>query len=233
MNASYDLVASEYYDPTLHPTCANFDYLSRRFIEPRVRSLFREGQKLVEVGAGRSIVAPLLVENGHVTLLLVDESDQMLAHSKQFLGDSVKMVVADARNTAIKANSIDLLVSSLGDPYNTASFWQEVDRILKSGAHCLFTCPAAEWALAFRSSDHCHEAEFLIGNKLVYLPSFVLSRADQVEVMRRHNLNVREIVEYQSSDIEGHVSPKLVGKFGPVLRGYLLQKSPYLRQREA
>src|SRR5258708_29536884 len=78
----YDVVAPEYYDKTQHPTCHNFNFLSRRYIATALSNLVLSSQ-VIEVGCGESSVAPILHEQ-HLslkTLLLTDASSAMLEYS--------------------------------------------------------------------------------------------------------------------------------------------------------
>ncbi len=59
---TYEDVADEYYIRVRHPTCANFGELSKLFIEPRLKGILDSQKKVLEVGVGKSVVAPLMVE---------------------------------------------------------------------------------------------------------------------------------------------------------------------------
>src|SRR5882762_6235910 len=160
---SYDCVAAEYYDTERHPTCSNFGELSERFIASRFPHKADSWTTILEVGAGRSMVAPLMTGVGLQLdrLTLLDCSSVMLAYSQPWACSGAKLVVADAQSTGLARSSFNLIVASLGDPYNRLPFWQEVSRLLRSGGICLFTSPAFEWASRFRGGDSDY-AEFLL-----------------------------------------------------------------------
>jgi len=226
----YSFVAGEYYNPALHPTCANFDNLSRRFLEPEIGNAITGALSVLEVGAGRSIVAPTLEKTGvALNLVLLDSSKEMLASSFRW-AHLAKLMVADSRSTGLPSESVDLVVSSLGDPYNTADFWQEVSRLLKSGGCCLFTTPAPEWALHFRTSNHLNEAEFVLADStVVNVPSFVPSPEEQERLFANAGLCVEESKDFSVDDLAEPISeklklPELRDKALAVLRGFRLRK---------
>ena len=164
--ADYDFVAAEYYDPLRHPTCANFGELSERFLAERILKLTQAGSRILEVGAGRSIVAPVLAHAGRAltSLTLLDESAAMLAHSAEWKSRGVTLIVADACTTSLDAARYDLIVAALCDPYNRPAFWHEMAQLLSPGSCCLVTLPAHEWVVRFRQSPHVDEAEFVLAN---------------------------------------------------------------------
>jgi hypothetical protein len=133
----------------------------------------------------------------------------------------------------LPSNSVGLLVSSLGDPYNVRQFWIEVNRVLQPGGAALFTTPSYEWARAFRGADEdaLSVAEFeLASGDRVYLPSFILSEGEQVRLMEVSGLCVREVTQVAMSALDSqHLSPKLLLGRGPdasILTGFIAQK-PY------
>ncbi len=161
--ATYDDVADEYYDKSLHPTCANFAELSERFFRRRLQPDSYKDKNVLEVGCGRSIVAEILVNNEISLngLTLLDSSPRMLSYSEQWQQRGASLVVADAQDTRLLSHSFHLIISSLGDPYNGAPFWSEIERLLMVGGACLFTTPSYEWAQRFRRGTDFHSAEFL------------------------------------------------------------------------
>jgi SAM-dependent methyltransferase len=226
----YSFVAGEYYNPALHPTCANFDNLSRRFLEPEIGDSIRGAISVLEVGAGRSVVAPTFEKLGvALDLTLLDSSKEMLASSSPW-AHLVKFIIADSRSTGLPSGSVDLLVSSLGDPYNTAEFWQEVSRLLKDGGCCLFTTPTPEWALHFRATGHLNEAEFVLADSsIVNVPSFVPSPEEQKRLFTSAGLCVEKSKDFSIRELAEPVSEKLklpgaTGKALAVLRGFRLRK---------
>jgi SAM-dependent methyltransferase len=229
--STYDDVAAEYYDAVRHPTCANFSELGAIFLLPRIQEYASAAKAILEVGAGRSIVAPVVAASGlplsSVTLL--DQSQRMLEHSKEWEQRGANLLVADAANTGLPPNSFQLVVSSLGDPYNDASFWQEMGRLLSSGGVCLFTTPAPEWSERFRARSDRKTAEFLLANGgRVLVRSEIPSVASQSEMVARVGLHVKEMQALYATQLSGALSSKLLvdGKVGtlPVVRGFTIKK---------
>jgi len=230
MNSGYDAVATEYYNPIFHPTCANFDQLSRRYLHSRLQGIVKSGITIADIGAGRSIAAQILGVSVSVDLLLVDSSPEMLSHSEQYLGENVRFYLADAQETGLADSSVDIVIASLADPFNTLKFWKEIRRLLIPEGLCLFTTPAVEWAEAFRLSDKYNQAEFMLQDgTIVFVPSIVLAVKEQCELIREAGLHIREIKEYSVSDLTGPISPKLlmksVGRSLVILRGFTVERA--------
>lgn len=231
MRNSYSAIASEYYDAVRHPTCANFAELSEQFLAPRLRKLLlTTGMKVLEVGAGRSSVAPIMAatESRLDNLLLLDNSSEMLEHSKLWKTHGVRFVIRDALNTELEEHSFDLIASSLGDPYNCQQFWSEMWRVAKSGGCCLFTVPSSSWSSWFRREAAMDEAEFLLNDgTAVTVPSFVLDGEQQTKMLRSTGWDVLERASYAIADLTGPLSPKLgspmEGADRKILDGYLLR----------
>jgi SAM-dependent methyltransferase len=229
------VVADEYYILSRHPTCSNFRTGSTMIIAPWLLRMAVE-TTACEVGAGKSIVAELLLNNGRSLhkLLITDESARMLEYSRQFEAAGATLKVASAERLPAISGSIDWMVASLGDPYNNSGFWAEASRILKPGGAALFTTPAYDWAKCFRregesSSAAFNEAEFeLMNGRRVRLPSFIYSEEDQLSLVEKSGLIVREVIHITIADLKGEVlSPKLClyrGSAGPVVTGFLTQK---------
>jgi ubiquinone/menaquinone biosynthesis C-methylase UbiE len=184
---SYDNVAHEYYDERAHPTCYNFNRLSRQFIERQFPEPWN-GQATVEVGAGASSVAALLHARGYslVGLLITDASAAMLRYSERWIDLGASMLVCDASRIGATNEAYSLLIASLGDPYNTPSFWAEAHRVVKPGGRVLFTTPSYEWSARFRGvdSDAARLAEFLLtSGERLSLPSIVAPLSAQIKMM--------------------------------------------------
>lgn len=183
--ASYDAIADEYYDPDAHPTCHNFNHLSRICLERWIPDRFLS-RDILEVGAGDSAVAAILYEKGLplAGLELHDASEKMLAYSRKWQQHGVSTVVSDACSILKEDSSVSLLVASLGDPYNTPVFWAEAARVVRPDGLVLFTLPSFQWASRFRTTldvNSTHIAEFkLCNNKIVHVPSFIYPLAEQV-----------------------------------------------------
>ena len=229
--STYDDVAAEYYDAVRHPTCANFFELSAAFLAPRIQKYASAAKAILEVGTGRSIVAPIVAANklplSHVTLL--DQSPRMLENSQDWERRGARLLVADAASTGLPHTSFELIVSSLGDPYNDASFWQEVGRLLDSGGVCLFTTPAWEWSQRFRAESHRRVAEFVLaGGAKALVRSDIPSVATQSEMIDGAGLYVDEVQVLNAAQLSGPLSPKLLieGQISPlpVVRGFAIKK---------
>src|SRR4051812_29449717 len=130
-HASYEDVADEYYDSTRHPTCANFNYLSRLYIARQLTDEWPRGLA-VEVGAGDSSIAPIFQSRAATLngLHITDASAAMLQHSRKWESLGATLRIQDATSLAYDEGSVSLVVASLGDPYNVLSFWRETERIL-------------------------------------------------------------------------------------------------------
>lgn len=232
---SFDVVAGEYYDPARHPTCSNFRNASDLIIGPWLRQL-PEGASICEVGAGKSLVAELLVNNQRRLdqLLLTDESAAMLRYSQSFEATGAKLTVANAERLPLASGSIDCVVSSLGDPYNTSGFWMETSRVLKPGGKVFFTSPAYDWAASFRNNAdtaNFAEAEFeLVDGRRVSLPSLIYPEGQQQKLIESTGLTVCDIQQVTLRHLQsGKLSPKLRldrGLEAAVVTGYLVQKPP-------
>jgi SAM-dependent methyltransferase len=229
--STYDDVAAEYYDAVSHPTCANFFELSAAFLVPRIQKYALAAKAILEVGTGRSSVAPILAEKklplSHVTLL--DQSPRMLEHSRGWERRGARLLVADAASTGLPRSSFGLIVSSLGDPYNDANFWQEMSRLLDSGGVCLFTTPAWEWSERFRAKSHRRAAEFVLADGAkAFVRSDIPSVSNQSEMIESAGLYLDEMQALDATQLSGPLSPKLMddGQASslPVVRGFAVKK---------
>lgn len=230
--STYDDVAVEYYDSLRHPTCANFSELSTAYLAPRVRKYLSKLSPILEVGAGRSTVAPIMhregVPLGQLTLL--DKSAGMLAHSQEWSRYGLPQpIVADACRSSLPSGRFGLIVSALGDPYNYLSFWEEVARLLEPGGICLFTTPAAEWSMRFREPHARTYAEFVVaGRYTVLVPSNCPPLDQQVRMIVESGLQVVDVVSLSAEDLTGPRSPKLLvdenTKRLSIVRGFTAQR---------
>jgi ubiquinone/menaquinone biosynthesis C-methylase UbiE len=229
---SYSDIADEYYDRVAHPTCNNFRFLSEQFLATTLLQLWSQTtaeEPTLEVGAGRSIVAPLLERVGSSlrSLTLQDISPGMLQHSREWLKQTHHLV-CDARNVPLSDASQAFVVSSLGDPYNDEDFLREVSRLLRADGHFLITAPSEAWASAFRGRTSAHDAEFVLRDgRSHYVPSITWDPGLYITTVEGCGLTLREFRTYQRSDVVGPLSPKLRvnGFSGPVLDGYWFQKN--------
>lgn len=183
--SNYNVVATEYYDQEAHPTCFNFNRLSRIYLEKTFPEPWKEAA-IVEVGAGDSAAASLLHARGYSVsgLLITDAFERMLTHSSQWQERGAKLEIMSAQDLKCETASFDMLISSLGDPYNTPSFWSEAFRVLRPGGRVIFTTPSFEWANRFRTEAAANRAEFIIRNGTsVDLPSFVMPLPQQIAMI--------------------------------------------------
>nr|WP_237684448.1 class I SAM-dependent methyltransferase [Pseudaminobacter soli] len=202
--------------------------MSAAYLAPRIAQASGGARSLVEVGAGQSLLAPFWKAAGgdlrDVTLL--DSSPSMLAYSAEWEQLGASLVVADATTTGLPAGSVDVLVSSLGDPYNSPAFWQEVSRILKPGGTCHFTSPAFEWAMAFRDEENLSTAEFLRADGAeLLMPSPVYKQLDQLRMFAGAGLRLIDEEALTRQALASKPAPKLmcVPFDVPVVRGYSLR----------
>jgi len=188
-----------------------------------------------EVGAGKSIVAELFSKRALPLnrLSITDQSAHMLEYSREFEAQGASLRVADADKLPLDDATVSCIISSLGDPYNCRAFWVEASRVLRPAGIAIFTVPSYEWARHFRGPEAApgfHEAEFeLIDGRRVSLPSFIYSAAEQTALISGQGLKVLTSRDITIGDLEGEkLSPKLApdrGPGGPVVTGYLIQKS--------
>ncbi|MGC2220925.1 MAG: hypothetical protein WA624_00395 [Methylocella sp.] len=212
----YSAVAEEYYDAQLHPTCSNFNRLSRAFI---ARHLIKHsaGRRMLEVGGGESTVAPILAATGQPLELLTvsDRSAAMLSHSQRWRSKGVELVVGNAEDLRGWASRAECVVSGLGDPYNTPVFWRQLTAFLPPSGIVIFTLPSFEWAVRFRGedlSDIC-SAEFLTRSGVrLRMPSYIPPLARQVEMMEESGLIVTDFEALGRDQLGADpISPKLDG----------------------
>jgi SAM-dependent methyltransferase len=212
---SYDALAREYYDPVAHPTCHNFNRLSRIYLERWVPEPWVD-RNVLELGAGDSCAAAILHARGYLLngLEITDASASMLAHSRRWEACGATLALSDATSLNREAASVALLVASLGDPYNLPEFWREAARVTKPGGVVLFTVPSFQWAARFRtlvSSKSVDEAEFkLRDGRSVSVPSFILPLDEQVRMIENAGLMVVHFESLGADALppDGH-SPKI------------------------
>ena len=231
--SSYDALATEYYNVERHPTCANFREGSRLLLTDWLGPTDAD-LAFCEIGAGKSLLAEIAgrTRSRLDKVFLVDSSQSMLAYSNEFATIGAQLIFADASRIPLPSSSIDVVVSSLGDPYNISSVWSEVRRLLRPRGRVFFTTPSYDWAAGFRTRQTAdiHLAEFeLSDGELVYVPSYVLPTSQQVEMMAGCGLAVERVVEVPVSALGRHtISPKLLssqGQFASILTGYALTAS--------
>jgi SAM-dependent methyltransferase len=196
---------------------------------PRLRRLLPL-ESILEVGAGCSAVAPALTELGLPLrrLTLLDGSAKMLAHSRRWLEGGATLLIGDATATELPSETFDLIVSSLGDPYNGEGFWLEVKRLLRPHGTCLFTLPSPEWASRFRITEDATSAEFVLKDgRSLSMPSLIPDQAAQEKIIRDAGLKIIEIQSLAGAESKRTISPKLRisdDPMFPVLKGYVTRR---------
>lgn len=215
VSGTYDAVADEYYDSRAHPTCNNLNRLSHIWLSHTIPRAVDPAASL-EVGAGNSILADVMHSRGQRLdgLMLQDASAAMLKHSHRWSEYGARAVVADACAMERREASVDLLVASLADPYNTTAFFAEASRVLRPGGQILLTLPSFEWAVRFRdaaSGKAAVSARFVLySGRALDLPSFVRPLDAQVEMIERAGLMLTKFDSFGVDALpEGDfVSPK-------------------------
>ena len=230
---SYSKIATEYYDVIAHPTCANFREASILCIERFLRRFRREMDLKVvgETGAGKTVLAELAGYNFEDVerIYITDSSPEMLHYSDNIIDNAI-VQKADASDLPFRNGEINLLISSLADPYNTAEFWAEASRVLTPGGLCFFTTPSHDWAEAFRRDfqKHDHVAEFLLRDGSSWeVPSHVRPFEAQRAMFDRAHLDIVDHTEVRVSDLHSsQLSPKLSvcdGDTLPLVQGYAVR----------
>lgn len=215
-STSYGAVAAEYYDENHHPTCANFRSASRFVFQSYAASWNVPSLTVCEVGAGKSLYEECVPNwyEFNQTLILNDSVPEMLGYSRRALEKGAHSIIGDARQLTLPKRSVDLILSSLGDPYNVDSFWKRSSETLKVGGTMLFTTPSHNWASRFRKFDSASQqtAEFLSSNgKTYHMPSYIYSVPDQIMMIERFGLKVIEFGSVNTSSLRlKHISPKLL-----------------------
>jgi len=188
---------------------------------------------MCEVGAGKSLLAKFAQRSAipMTHLLILDSDPEMLSYSEPFRSFGAHLVVADARQLPFPANSLHLIVSVVGDAYNTRAFWIEAERVLRPGGEIAFTSPSATWASRYRSAvgDPIDVAAFVVsdGSRLS-VPSFCRPVEDQLVLIEEAGLRVKQTAQIMVSDLDvSRVSSKLTSSLEPtesVLEGFIASK---------
>jgi SAM-dependent methyltransferase len=229
--SAFEALASEYYDPVRHPTCANFRAASRLFLVSWFQKAF--DIPACEVGSGLSLLAEILVERDYPlrAVTLTDVSPKMLTHSLRFKSLGARLEIAAANELPFAGNSQATIISSLGDPYNDLEFWEEAARVLIPGGHIFFSTPSFEWASAYRIAlPHPLQAraEFDATNgKKIWIPSVILPEEEQKHMIESAGLEVTSMEFIALRDIQSPISPKLSVLHyarAAILTGYIARK---------
>ena len=230
MGNEYHNLAAEYYDPIAHPTCANFRELSIKFFQRHLTATL-EKSRVLEVGAGNSAAAEILAGrlDSLEDLTITDESELMLNYSRHWVSKRATLKIASATSLPFSSRSFDIIISSLGDPYNCDAFWHQCSRVLKESGCVLFSTPSFDWARDFRSCENRNLAEFEIGSGgTVEVNSFVYPLSDQLNMIRKASLLVDVVDFYYAEDVRSTLSTKLIPEKSelptPVLWGIVATK---------
>ncbi|HMG45967.1 MAG TPA: methyltransferase domain-containing protein [Allosphingosinicella sp.] len=227
----YEDVAGHYYDAVLHPTCAAFREGSIRLLGALLPPTLT-ANLVVEVGAGRASVPVLFPDwTSRISeLVLLDSSPTMLSYSREYAHQGATLALASAQATGLASGSVDVLIASLGDPFNDRDFWVEVKRVLSSFGIAFFTTPSPQWASRFRQEGQItpeDSAEFINpGGEAVCVPSSVLPIDDQSALLRTCGLIVEAIANCYLADApQARRAPKLqcVADEDPFVIGYSIR----------
>ena len=211
----YTALANEYYDVALHPTCWNFRSASVGLLRlSMLRAAPSKTGFWIEMGAGRSILFDDRKLRLYLprTVALLDESEQMLQHSREWFGSGGLPLVADARSVPIVSGQASVVVASLADPYNDERFWAEVDRLLAPDGVCYFTTPSFEWSHTYRSSvdEPSDVATFVLrGGSIAVVPSFVYAEHEQTSLIRSAGFRAVHVSHVRYSEVGQPRSSKL------------------------
>ncbi len=230
-DSEFDPVASEYYDPLLHPTCRNLRDGSLK----AVKALISESVKVeryLEIGAGRSVledIPPLreIVEE----VVINDESEEMLKYSEALTTEGADLVCGDFRTIEFSHGGFDLVLASLGDAYNDEPSWRRIGELLRAGGICIFTTPSHAWSYPYRTEHQGGRydvARFTLGSgSIIDLESRILPELDQARLVQSLGLQVRLTVGVYRSSLLEPISPKLdvqESALIPLVTGYLVTK---------
>jgi 2-polyprenyl-3-methyl-5-hydroxy-6-metoxy-1,4-benzoquinol methylase len=230
---SYKIISKEYYDQEYHPTCSNFREGSKILIKNELETLSDlDASNVLEVGAGKSVLLEICHELNLMfkTILISDAEEQMLKYSFPFKLNSMEFKILDAENTDMDKNNFDLIVSSLGDSYNTQKFWIEVEKLLKKGGHCIFTTPSFKWCRLFRKSQINKKIASIVtkNNNEIYIPSIIYNEATQIKMIEGAGLNCHQVSELKLKSLNQEIiSPKLRTELTdelPVVTCYVIKK---------
>jgi ubiquinone/menaquinone biosynthesis C-methylase UbiE len=229
-DAVFNVLAAEYYDPILHPTCANFRAASIQIVS---RWLEDHQASICDVGCGESVVADILSKTNSSlsNLFLTDSSSAMLEHSRKWERFGAALSVGAANKLPFRDSSFNRVVASLADPFNDPDFWSEAKRVLAPNGLVIFTTPSHEWALTFRRNEPqgvVDKAEFVLRNgQRVWIPSIIHSEQAQTQMINEAGLSVAKVERVTLQDLSGQaISTKLKvlgNPSSPVVTGYIVK----------
>jgi len=212
---TYDPIAGEYYNRQRHPTCHALGLASEKLIDERLDHYSFDNRCVIcDVGAGRSVLAKYVnhTKAKYRSLFILDRSAKMLAWSETLAPIDARLALIDADSISAIGQRFDLIVASLGDPYNTPGFWTALQAALVADGVCLFTTPSYEWARSFRQScpmevEDAALFELADGSRH-YVPSLVYSEDEQVCMIQRAGLRIDYVRHAEAGDL-AEVPPKM------------------------
>ncbi len=233
-SSTYEPLAQEYYDTELHPTCAAFREASEIILDKFFIDFPLQSNRCAEVGAGKSMLLPALWARkmSASEVWLIDNSPSMLEHSSALEGPNIRRALCSAADIAKLGVEFDIIVCSLGDPYNTKEFWKAIRQSLSPSGRCLFTTPSYEWASRFRLSQEGEKkGQALFKNRFgraVYVPSIVLGYLEQERLVQSQGLEIEIVLGVPTSGLS-RVPPKLqeMSLKDPIVSGYVVRNLSY------
>lgn len=151
---------------------------------------------MLEIGAGRGSLPKPWREQVR-SYLAADVSEAMVRCIRPG-PPSQSRAVFSGEAMPIRDGSVDVILSGLGDPYNTSDFWRECARCLAPDGEVIWTTPSFIWASRWRALSHepAQAARFeLIDGSIEYLKSIVLPAEAQARLVAAAGLRITEIVE--------------------------------------
>ncbi|MCA1288170.1 class I SAM-dependent methyltransferase [Salipiger bermudensis] len=228
LGSSYEELAGEYYDTSRHPTCRDLRKLSLSLIAPILDIGIPGRGNLLEVGSGRTILAPAAAAAGALSrTFITDSSPTMLTYSRRWLDHGATIFECRADATNMPDESVSLMLASLGDPYNTLQFWQEAARILRPDGCVIFTTPSYQWSKKFRIGSDSSVAEFLNERgETVHVPSLVYDSFEQSQLVAEAGMEIVDSSSVGLNVLGANVAPKLQGitEFEPAVVAYIVQR---------
>jgi SAM-dependent methyltransferase len=191
-------LAKEFYDPALHPTTANFRALSLDLLGQALPHLCARST-VIEIGAARSIFLDIpSIRPVELPVICLDHSTHMIRHSRQPNQGNLILAIGDAEALPIQASTVDVLVASLGAPYNTLEFWREARRVLKPDARLYFTTPSFEWASVMRPTTAgtglTESASYSVRNSTIELLSITYAEEEQIALLAVAGITVVRVL---------------------------------------
>lgn len=233
--ASYSEVADEYYDPAVHPTCANFRSASKALLADLGIFEGISARSVLELGAGRSLVAEMMIERGVPLdrLVITDKYEEMLSHSKRFEMAGARLQVLDASNVYGGVEKFDLIVAVLADPYNTPALWKNLLRLSSKRGLIALTFPSYDWMKSYRLLKEHVESKYSVfqtrEGSLLNLPSFIWPTEKVIKYGRSVDLILLKHLTFRVAHLSaGNISPKLLSSGDdqlPIVEGYLFQNN--------